>query len=562
MKITKKLAAVVLSLCMVLSLIPIVALQASAFSQENFKAEIKEIHIGAPITGLDGKRYYPVDVHFTAKENLSDSEMVYFLEGHIKAILKDGKTAESVKGLGMTLMGPLKPDVPLENSNMWTWNWKGTAEGGGEGVIKYNVPILEEGEEQTVEKNDGTGLTEVNGVKEGDKLVFQNETVVNTSQFPPSVVDEVFPDGPSVFSEEKTVTIPPEKLLPYTVAYDTADEDETTEPATADVTEPATAEVTEPETAPETEPVTGEATEPETVAETEPVTGEATEPETTPVTEPETVAETEPMTVEATEPATAEATQPETGGVPTTPTGSGEVVVDPRGEVIPTLPVVVDPTQPGYITPTYPVIIDPTNPGGGTVNPTQPVDVTPTTPITTDPVSNTTTVEAKAPKTTLKIGETTKINVDVQFGAGETKFTSETPKIISVSKDGTVKGLSAGKGYVLIENNGAKQRIGFNINKKSNTMTVKAKTVKAKADKKTTIKRTKAFKIKNAKGKLVFKKIKGNKKIKVNKKTGKITVKKGLKKGKTYKVKIKITAKGNLIFAEASKTVTVKIKIK
>lgn len=545
MKITKKLAAVILSLCMVLSLIPIVALQASAFSQENFKAEIKEIHIGAPITGLDGKRYYPVDVHFTAKENLSDSDMVHFLEGHIKAILKNGTTAESVKGLGMTLMGPLKPDVPLENSNMWTWNWKGTGEDGGEGVIKYNVPILEEGEEQTVEKNEGTGLTEVNGVKEGDKLAFQNETVVNTTQFPPSVVEEVFPDGPSVFSKERTVTIPPEKLLPYTVAYDTADEDETTEPATADVTEPATAEVTEPETAPETEPVTGEATEPETA--------EVTEPETTPVTEPETVAETEPATGEATEPgtapgtepATAEATQPETGGVPTNPTGSGEVVVDPTGEVIPT----------------FPVVVDPTNPGGGTVNPTQPVDVTPTTPITTDPVSNTTTVEAKAQKSEIKIGETTKINVDVKYGAGETKFTSETPKIVSVSKDGIVKGVGAGKGSVLVENNGVKQKVSFNVFKKSNTMKVKSKTVKAKAKKKTTIKKSKAFKIKDAKGKVTFKKVKGNKKIKINKK-GKITVKKGLKKGKTYKLKVKVYANGDLTYASAYKTVTVKIKIK
>lgn len=133
---------------------------------------------------------------------------------------------------------------------------------------------------------------------------------------------------------------------------------------------------------------------------------------------------------------------------------------------------------------------------------------------------------------------------------------------ISVSKDGTVKGLSAGKGYVLVENNGAKQRIGFNINKKSNTLTVKAKTVKAKADKKTAIKRSKAIKIKKAKGKLSFKKIKGNKKIKVNKKTGKITVKKGLKKGKIYKVKIKVTAKGNAIYAGMSKTVAVRIKIK
>ena len=63
-------------------------------------------------------------------------------------------------------------------------------------------------------------------------------------------------------------------------------------------------------------------------------------------------------------------------------------------------------------------------------------------------------------------------------------------------------------------------------------------------------------------GSLTFKKVKGNKKIKVNKKTGKITIKKGLKKG-TYKVKMKIRAKGNKNYKASSyKTVTFKIKVK
>ncbi len=44
------------------------------------------------------------------------------------------------------------------------------------------------------------------------------------------------------------------------------------------------------------------------------------------------------------------------------------------------------------------------------------------------------------------------------------------------------------------------------------------------------------LKIKNAKDKLAFKKLKGSKGIRINKKNGKVTLKKGLKKG-TYKVK-------------------------
>ena len=47
----------------------------------------------------------------------------------------------------------------------------------------------------------------------------------------------------------------------------------------------------------------------------------------------------------------------------------------------------------------------------------------------------------------------------------------------------------------------------------------------------------------------------------VNKKTGKVTVKKGTKKG-TYKVKIKVTAKGNKNYKAGSKTVTCTVVVK
>lgn len=96
--------------------------------------------------------------------------------------------------------------------------------------------------------------------------------------------------------------------------------------------------------------------------------------------------------------------------------------------------------------------------------------------------------------------------------------------------------------------------------KKANTLTAKGKTVKVKKNKKTVIKKAKAFTIKNAQGAVTFKKSSGNKKITVAK-NGKITVKKGLKKG-TYKVKIKVTAAGNSSYKAATKTVTVTIKVK
>ena len=94
-----------------------------------------------------------------------------------------------------------------------------------------------------------------------------------------------------------------------------------------------------------------------------------------------------------------------------------------------------------------------------------------------------------------------------------------------------------------------------------NQINVKAKTVAAKADKKTVIAKKKAFIVTNATGKVTFKKIEGNKKITVNK-NGKIVVKKGLKKGKTYSVKVKVSAAGNNEVMAGTEIVTVKVKVK
>ena len=58
------------------------------------------------------------------------------------------------------------------------------------------------------------------------------------------------------------------------------------------------------------------------------------------------------------------------------------------------------------------------------------------------------------------------------------------------------------------------------------------------------------------KGKKSFKKF-----IKINAKTGKITIKKGLAKG-TYKVKLKVQAQGDATHKAGFKTVTIKIKVK
>ena len=107
----------------------------------------------------------------------------------------------------------------------------------------------------------------------------------------------------------------------------------------------------------------------------------------------------------------------------------------------------------------------------------------------------------------------------------------------------------------------------YKINKAANPLSIKAKTaaVKAKKLKKQAVKLD-AAKVINfvnkGKGKLSFVKKTGSKKILINKKNGKVTIKKGLKKGK-YKIKVQVKAAGGANYKASSfKTVTFKIRVK
>jgi len=116
-----------------------------------------------------------------------------------------------------------------------------------------------------------------------------------------------------------------------------------------------------------------------------------------------------------------------------------------------------------------------------------------------------------------------------------------------------------------IENASAVSRKGANakaanpLQIKGKKVTVKYSKLKNKAQK---IKIKKAIKfINKGVGRKTYIKIKGNSKIQINRKTGKITIKKGLEKG-TYKVKIMVTAQGNNSYKAGYKTVTCKIKVR
>jgi len=104
----------------------------------------------------------------------------------------------------------------------------------------------------------------------------------------------------------------------------------------------------------------------------------------------------------------------------------------------------------------------------------------------------------------------------------------------------------------------------LNVNKGKNTITAKGKTVSFSAAKlkkaAQSVKASKAFTVKGAKGKVSYKKASGNAKVTVSS-AGKLTVKAGLKKG-AYKVKVKVTAAGNANFKKLTKTTTVTVKVK
>ena len=102
------------------------------------------------------------------------------------------------------------------------------------------------------------------------------------------------------------------------------------------------------------------------------------------------------------------------------------------------------------------------------------------------------------------------------------------------------------------------------IKKAANPITVKTKPVKVsykKLKKRKIVKNgSTVFLVKKAKGNITFRKISGSKRIIINKRTGKLTIRKNTPK-KLYKIKVKITAAGNKNYKKASRTVLLKVKV-
>lgn len=129
--------------------------------------------------------------------------------------------------------------------------------------------------------------------------------------------------------------------------------------------------------------------------------------------------------------------------------------------------------------------------------------------------------------------------------------------------------VNAGEGNATVTFKGDKytgsMKVLFDIYKARNPITVKARTGTVKFNslnkKNQTLAVSKVLTVKKAQGTKTYVKVSGNKKITINKKTGKVTVKKGLKKA-SYKVKVKVKAAGNKNYKALTKTVTFTVKVK
>lgn len=131
-------------------------------------------------------------------------------------------------------------------------------------------------------------------------------------------------------------------------------------------------------------------------------------------------------------------------------------------------------------------------------------------------------------------------------------------------------GFSKNAGTYTVKIKGIRQYVGeklisYKINKAENTLVIEGKNIKVKASnlskKKLVREILKGIDINNYEGSLSFKKKKGSQKILINKTSGKITIKKGLKKGR-YKVLLAVTASGNENYNKMTKEVTFIVVVK
>ncbi|MDO4502888.1 MAG: hypothetical protein Q4D06_06860 [Coriobacteriia bacterium] len=141
-------------------------------------------------------------------------------------------------------------------------------------------------------------------------------------------------------------------------------------------------------------------------------------------------------------------------------------------------------------------------------------------------------------------------------------YKSSNTKVVTVGSTGRVYIKGAGTAKITIsakatdQYKAATKTVTIKVAKKAQSLTVStAKKTAAKG------KYTSAVSVKGAKGAKSFKKVSGSKYLTVTK-TGKIKVSAKAKRGATYSVKVKVSAKETANYKAGSKTATIKVKVK
>ena len=189
---------------------------------------------------------------------------------------------------------------------------------------------------------------------------------------------------------------------------------------------------------------------------------------------------------------------------------------------------------------------------------------------TTDPKTIDWKIDKAASKVTAPAGKTLTYNGQEQAGveAGE-GYTLDGASATDAGTYTATATIKEDPNYVYEWSDGTTdpRAIDWKIEKANNPLSIKGKTAAVKSKKlkkkaqKLAVTKVITF-TKKGQGKLTYTKASGNKKITISKTTGKVTVRKGLKKG-TYKVKVKVNAAGNSNYnASTWKTATFKIKVK
>lgn len=152
--------------------------------------------------------------------------------------------------------------------------------------------------------------------------------------------------------------------------------------------------------------------------------------------------------------------------------------------------------------------------------------------------------------------------------AGDHYTLSGTTKAKNAGKYKAIATLDTDKNYTFkwSDGNTESREINWSIGKAANTLKIKAKTtsvpyskVKSKTQK-VDVSKVIQF-IKKGQGTKTYTKSSGDKKITIDKKSGKVSVKKGIKK-KSHKVKVKVKAAGNKNYKSSTATVTFTIRVK